>query len=393
MRLLGTLALTHSSRRTNLARCSVQFLTGRFGDPGRLSRLPPFDSLPPPEPLYCGAASFHEVLEDGQGRLRFRPAGSFRHRDKVQHVAWMGKEMLVGFEQRVEIWRVVHAASAELRPRPGINARARQKSPLKGTQNGVGFSRLLLRSPGIYARAGAGTGMTVTARIEHPLLAGLHTVVPMSENRALLSCSASDALLVLDLGTGGIEKVLRMPEDLYGSNYDLGPETDLRRHYVGDEQQTTHVNAAHPFDAGRRAVVSTLIQGAVGVFDLETGAYEEIARGFVGCHGARVSAEGEVYFADSAAGHLVFLDGRGRIARRFDAGSRWLHDAQQIRGGVYAFALADANELRVWDVDREELLYRRRFLTWPVEGLFGLARRAPFWLGNSTQALSFTPAA
>src|SRR5690349_9071495 len=38
-------------------------------------------------------------------------------------------------------------------PRPGINARASQKSPLKGTQ-GVGFTRLFSRSPGIYARAG-----------------------------------------------------------------------------------------------------------------------------------------------------------------------------------------------------------------------------------------------
>ncbi len=218
----------------------------------------------------------------------------------------------------------------------------------------------------------------------------------MPGDRALLSCSASDALLILHLETGEIEKVLRMPADVYGHNYDLNDlrgETDLRRHYVGDEQQTTHVNAAHPFNGGRRAVVSTLIQGAVGVFDLETGAYEEIARGFVGCHGARVSAEGEVYFADSTAGHLVFLEDQGQIARSFDAGSRWLHDVQQIRGSVYAFALADANELRVWDVDREELLYRRRFLSWPVEGLFGLARRAPFWLGNSTQALSFTLAA
>jgi hypothetical protein len=236
------------------------------------------------------------------------------------------------------------------------------------------------------------TAITTITPYEHPLLAGLHTVAPLPGDRALLSCSASDALLILHLGTGEIEKVLRMPADLYGHNYDLGPDTDLRRHYVGDEQQTTHVNAAHPFDGGRCAVVSTLIQGAVGVFDLETGAYEEIARGFVGCHGARVSAEGEIYFADSTAGHLVFLDDRGRIARRFDAGSRWLHDVQQIRGSVYAFALADANELRVWDVDREELLYRRRFVSWPVEGLFGLARRAPFWLGNSTQALSFMPA-
>lgn len=343
MQPLGTLALTHSSRRTNLSRCSAEFLTRRFGDPGRLGRLPPFESLPPPEPLYCGAASFLEVLEDESGRLCFRPGTRWKHREKVQHVASLGEAgLLVGFEQRVE-----------------------------------------LRRPGAIRS------------YEHPLLAGLHTVAPLPGGQALLSCSASDALLVLDLATGEVEKVLRMPEDVYGRRYDLGPGMDLRRHYIGDEQQTTHVNAAHPFDGGRRAVVSTLIQGAVGVFDLETGAYEEIVRGFVGCHGARVSAAGEVYFADSTAGHLVFLDDRGRTARRFDAGSRWLHDVQQIRGSVYAFALADANELRVWDVDlgdRGELLYRRRFFTWPVEGLFGLARRAPFWLGNSTQALSFTPA-
>ncbi|HKI01600.1 MAG TPA: hypothetical protein VKK31_06440 [Thermoanaerobaculia bacterium] len=337
MNPLGTLALTHSSRRTNLSRCSAEFLARRFGDPGRLDRLPPFESLPPPEPLYCGAASFVEILEDARGQLHFRPGASWKDREKVQHVVALGDGLLVGFEQRVEL---------------------------------------------------------LGRRYEHPLLAGLHTVAPLPGGRALLSCSASDALLVLDLATGEVEKVLRMPANLYGRNYDLGPGMDLRRHHIGDEQQTTHVNAAHPFDGGRRAVVSTLIQGAVGVFDLETGAYEEIVRGFVGCHGARVSAAGEVYFADSTAGHLVFLDDRGRTARRFDTGSRWLHDVQQIRGSIYAFALADANELRVWDIDQGdcgELLYRRRFFTWPVEGLFGLARRAPFWLGNSTQALSFNP--
>ena len=83
--------------------------------------------------------------------------------------------------------------------------------------------------------------------------------------------------------------------------------------------------------------------------------------------------------------------GRGAVARRFDAGSRWLHDVQQIAGSVYAFALADANELSVWDVERGRLLVRQRFFAWPFEGLFGLARRLPCWLGNSTQALSFTP--
>ena len=39
-----------------------------------------------------------------------------------------------------------------------------------------------------------------------------------------------------------------------------------------------------------------------------------------------------------------------------------------------------------------ELVARRRFFTWPIEGLFPAARALPFWLGNTTQALSFFPA-
>ncbi len=357
MRLAGILALTHSSRRTNLDRCSAELLRRRFGDPCRLDGLPPFESLPPPEPLYSGAASFWRVFEDRSGRLCFRPLGGFRHRDKIQHVAFLdAADLLVGFEHRIERWRLPDAVDTLERIGPA--------------------------------------GLTVARTYEHPHLAALHTVVlldPRDARRALLSCAAPDAVLILDLESGEIGRTLRMPAELYGRNYDLGPALDLRRHFIGDEQQTTHLNAAYPA-GGERIVVSAFIPGAVGFFDLASGAYEEVARGFVGCHGARRSEEGEIYFADSASGHLVFLDERGRVTRRFDAASRWLHDAQQLRRSVYAFALSDANELRVWDIDREELLYRRRFFTWPFEGLFGLARRLPFWFGNSTQALSFLPA-
>ncbi|HEX6199825.1 MAG TPA: hypothetical protein VF150_06130, partial [Thermoanaerobaculia bacterium] len=65
MRRAGTLVLTHSSRKTNTERASVQFLTRRFGDLRRLDHLPPFESLRPPQPLYSGALSFHAVFTDG----------------------------------------------------------------------------------------------------------------------------------------------------------------------------------------------------------------------------------------------------------------------------------------------------------------------------------------
>ncbi len=52
-----------------------------------------------------------------------------------------------------EALRRVGKLLRETHPRPGINARASQKSPLKGTP-AVGFTRLFSHSPGIYARAG-----------------------------------------------------------------------------------------------------------------------------------------------------------------------------------------------------------------------------------------------
>jgi arsenite-transporting ATPase len=59
-----------------------------------------------------------------------------------------------------EALRRVGKGLREPDPRPGTNARATQKGPLKGTQSvpdtGVGFTRRFSRSPGIYARAGGG---------------------------------------------------------------------------------------------------------------------------------------------------------------------------------------------------------------------------------------------
>jgi hypothetical protein len=343
---LGVLTLTHSSRTTNLARCSAAFLTRRFGDPERLRGLPPFESLPPAEVLYSGAVSFHRVLA-GEGRVRLESLGKVRSRDRIQDIALLSADdLLVGFENRLERWR--------------------------------------LRVPNTFAE------IEVVWRFEHPHLVGLHTVEPLAEDRVALACSTPDAVLILDLARGVVERTLWMPSALYGKGYELSEADDLRRHAIPDEAQTTHVNAAHRA-GGSRLVVSTLIQGAIGCFDLASGTYEEICRGFTGCHGARMSAEGEVYFADSAAGRLVFLTPEGRIARCFATGSRWLHDVQQIAGSVYAFALADSNELRVYDVASGELLWRRCFLVWPLPGLFAVARRLPVWLGNSLQALGFYP--
>lgn len=352
-RILGVLALTHSSRETNLARCSAAFLEQRFGDPARLERLPPFESLRPAETLYSGAVSFYRVASDAAGGPRFESIGEIRDREKIQHVVLRGEnEMLLGYEHRVESWRLhrpIHVLTRITR-----------------------------------------SDCSIRTRFEHPHLAGLHTVAPLSDERVVLSCAGSDSVLILDLGRSVIERSLRMPASLYGHNYTLTTGMDLRRHYIHDGCQTTHLNAASVDREGRRAVVSTLIQGAIGLFDLRTGDYEEVARGFVGCHGARFSDRDEIYLADSPRGCLIFLGPDGRVARRFETGSLWLHDVQQIHQSIYAFALADANELRIYHIDSGTLLMQRRFALVPFEDPAPAPDGAPDWLGNSTQALSYT---
>jgi hypothetical protein len=325
----------------------VQFLTQRFGDPQRLASPPPFETLRPPIPLYTGAVSFYGVAMEEDGRLAIQPLGAVSSPDRIQHAALLASGgLLVGFEHRVERWH--------------------PKAPLDSLE-----------------RIDAGVWETV-GRFEHPFLAGLHTVDPLTDRHVLLSCSGADAVLILDCETGAVERILRLPETIYGSNYPLEPGMDLREHYIHDGFQTTHVNAAFRDGVGRWVAVSTLIQGAIGVFDLKTGGYQEVIRGFVGCHGARFDDRDRLYFADSTTGHLVILTDDGRIGRRFAVESRWLHDVQKIRDSVYAFALGDANELQVWDIDREQLLFRESFPLWTDRG------EAPQgWRGNSTQMLSY----
>lgn len=360
MQTLGYLTLTHSGRSTQPERCTVQALTRRFQGPDRLRQLPPLASLPPASSLYSGALSFYRVTVTAAAAagtaepagVQIVPLGSLRSRRKVQHAAWLDDErLLVCYEHQVEQWRL---------------------------------DRSLHLAQHLGSRS-----FKMENRFAHRHLAGLHTAEPLSAHRVVLSSSGADAVLLLDLAAQRVEQTLRMPERLYGTNYPLGPEVDLHRHYIHDNVQITHLNAASPDRQGRWVAVSALIPGAVGVFDLRSRGYEEIARGFVGCHGARFNDRDELYFADSTSGNLVFLGEGGRVARRFAVDSRWLHDVQQVAGPLYAFALADRNELRIYDIDADRLLYREIFAQAPFENL---PRDAPLpsgWLGNSTQALSF----
>jgi hypothetical protein len=354
---LGILILTHSSRLTDLHLCSLNYLTKRYEDRDRLNKLPPFEQLQPVSEQidYTGSVSVYRVLSNNvSDQTSFKFIGNIKGKGSArpQHVTMLNPyDLIVGYEDHLELWRFQEP----------LNATERIKT----------------------------SNYTVEKKYHHPFFPGLHTVNPISKDHVVVSCSAPDAILILNLHSGKVEQILRMPEEFYGRNYDLTMKMDLWKHYIGNDYQTTHINSAYPMEDGRKIVVSTLIQGAIGIFDLQDNSYKEIIRGFVGCHGARVTDDGRIYFADSVTGCLVFLDENGGISRRFGVDSRWLHDVVQLKDQIYAFTVADLNELRIYNIQTGDLLFRQKFLTCPDKKLHALCRRLPFYVGNSTQLLSY----
>ncbi len=355
MSVEGILILTHSSRVTDLRLCSRETLVRRYAAPDRLDRLPPFESLPPmTSSTNVGSLTAFRVSVATGSSFQIDDLGFLRDRHRPQHVAVLNPhEWVVGYEDNVELWSF--------------------SSPLSQLER-------LTRDRGRCVRT-----------YGHPHLPGIHTVMRLDDDRVVISSSGSDAVLILNVRSGEIETTLRMPTELYGHNYELRQETDLNAHYIANDLQTTHINAASPMGDGSQVVVSTLIQGAIGIFNLSDGGYKEITRGFVGCHAARVNDDGYIYFADSCAGDLIELDERGTVRRRFETGSRWLHDVIQIAGPLYAFTIADRNELCIYDIETSECIHRRRFFGFgqAYNRLSHVLRYWPGWRGNSTQFLSF----
>jgi len=287
-------------------KCDINNLETRFGSPIRLPPLRPFDALRPSREHspYLGSISLYDIGEDGSRSpelvCAFRP-GTY----KPQHACWLDDRLWVLGAEHIEVY------DADLQS---------------------------------------------VREIRDPWLAGNHTIVPDGRGALIVSSSASDSVLTVDAGTGEIATVRRLPEAFYGFNYPLARHDSVVDHYIIDDDQLTHVNCAWPWRRG--VLVSSLIQGAVGWFDPD-GEYHELVSGFVGCHGARVRNDvEEIFFSDSCSGMLVFVDLQGHVIRRVGTGSRWLHDAIQIRGDLFAAAPFDHNEVILVNVTTRNVVSR-----------------------------------
>lgn len=357
------LILTHSGRLTDPGLCSIGYFNKRYYfKPDRLKKLPSFEELEPVGAFntYDGSISFFTLSFERKLHIGVKYIGTIKLDEKAQHAIQVSeREIIVGYESKVTLYR---------------------------------FKRNILS----YHKISSNNWVQIK-EFYHPLFPGIHTIFPLDAERVVLSCAAPDAVIVFNYRSGNVESILRMPEEIYGHNYDINDKTDLRKHYIHNDCQTTHINSAYPIPGTDEIVVSALIPGCVGIFNLSNGSYREITKGYIGCHGARVNDKGQIYFADSVNGVIVFLNDDGSIDFRFGVYSRWLHDVQQINGNIYALSLADKNKMVICDVITNEILYTRKFFTfnssWEVkDNVIRILKKLPFWFGNSTQFLSFTPA-
>ena len=316
-----TILLSHSNRPVDFAQCSLDALTQRYADTTRLDRLPPLDSLAPADRqrhIPAGLTVLTLSLDGDTATLT--PAATFDPPGrKVQHAALVGDRLVVCLEDALLY----------------------------------------------FADAGPGSLPAVLdvadARwIDDPWFSGLHTVFASGTDRCIVSASAPDAVLEVDLATDRVVARNRLPEAIYGRNYPLSADDDLRRHYVSNDFQLTHINCASP-DGQDGIVLSTLIQGDIGLFDAG-GDYRIVSHGHIGCHAARATADGEAfYFADSCNGVLVVIDRAGKELRRFAVDSRWLHDVQQVADDLFLFCTSDSNSLELIDIASGRVWLSERF--------------------------------
>ncbi|MDP3899896.1 MAG: hypothetical protein Q8Q23_02335 [bacterium] len=190
----------------------------------------------------------------------------------------------------------------------------------------------------------------------HNWFAGGHTIYkdPKTE-QFCISCSSSDSVLFFNPRNKKFTKTLRMPEKLYGCNYDLKPTDDVRKHYISNDAQLTHINCCYPCEKGY--LTTSFIQGAIGLFDFKNN-YKELTSGFLGCHGARTRLGlNGFYFSDSPSGCLYEMNWKGKIIRKFNVKSKWLHDTQWIKDDIYLFSLSDSNTLQLWDINKSVMLW------------------------------------
>ncbi len=308
------IAVTHTSRVWDWQRCTREFLYERYHRPGRLDELPSFAELPPSQEArsFSGRLTLFNLTINGSG-IWLAPIRCIDSQHKIQHASEVGDSLVVCLEDYLIVL-------------------ADERSPQKSTEHRL-------------------------QRIDDPWFAGLHTVFPVDQQRCIVSASAPDAILLVNLAESRVEWRWRVPADRYGRNYELNEATSVQDHHIANDIQLAHLNSAFP-DGSGGFWISTLGQGDIAHLSAH-GRYDVIASGFVGCHGLRYSREREcLYFSDSCTGRLIEI-GADRDCKTVGAvDSRWLHDAQHLAGDIFLLCLGDKNAIVLIDASSNNEIAR-----------------------------------
>ena len=185
-------------------------------------------------------------------------------------------------------------------------------------------------------------------------IAGTHTVRKARDDTIWVTSAPANAVLRIDPMSGSVLERVVMPAR-YGAGYQVTPDDNLRKHFIPLEYQPTHINSAWPI--GDEVLVTLFVPGAVGLFDKER-SYREIFSGLRGCHGARLHPQtGHIYVTDSPGGFVWYIEREsGRVLKRLDFHSRWLHDAELLDKGVLLGMVSDQNMLHFMDEATGECL-------------------------------------
>jgi hypothetical protein len=314
------IALTTCSRRFEPERCLQDYLKKRFSRPDRLTNLPPFNELPPrmEYPPCYGPLSILE-LRQTKAWLEIVPIQCFDTPDTISHACVVGGRLVLCFQNFIYVMESLETA-----------------------MDGVFFRE---DDPNL---------------ITDDWFLDLHTIFVVDDRTCIVSSSGADAVLWVDIPQRKVIRRWRLPAEIYGVNYDLAPGMSLHEHRINNDVQLGHLNCAYP-DGNGGCIISTLGQGDVGQVDA-SGNYKVLASGYVGCHGARYALDRSyIYFVSSCTGQLLRIGERGQIEEMIAVHSKWLQDVEQIKDDIFAFSLADRNEMSIIDVARKVELGRFGF--------------------------------
>lgn len=307
MKLDHFFLVSTSSRPVDYERCNFKTLQSRYANESRLNNIPNLSKL---SPLHDGHASYRGSLNiyhltGSVDNIRFQLAKKIIGDGKVQHGIISGETLVLCYEDRLEFVTNWMAEDASIET------------------------------------------------VHDNWFAGLHTIFENNLGDFVVSSSAADAVIVVDGQSRAVKKRFRLPENIYGLNYDLSAADNLKNHYVHNDLQLGHLNSAFPDDFGN-IWVTTLIQGDVGCFRVD-GSYDKILSGYTGAHGVRrVTNEDTIYFADSCHGRLVLADTKGGLKKGYETNSQWMHDVQHLGEQVYLLGAPDLGKVIAVDLETEK---------------------------------------